>query len=103
MSNRTTLWVVLVTLLVAPAVGLAAQRFDRLDRYDRARLRAEIHREMRDVAGERHRLRDEIRRELRRARESYRHAWDHTTRDAYREALRETRRALREALRDYRW
>jgi hypothetical protein len=102
MSNRTTLWVVLVTLLVAPAVGLAAQRFDRLDRYDRARLRAEIHREMRDVARERHRLREEIRRELRHAGDSYRYAWGHTARDAYREAMRETRRAMREALRSFR-
>ena len=100
MNHRTTLWAALVALMLAPAAGLAAHRFDRLDRYDRAQLRAEIRREMCDVAREHHQLRDEIRRDLHRAGDSYRRAWRDSTRDAYREAMRETRRAIREAYRD---
>src|SRR5215217_1301158 len=98
MSQRTTSWLVVVALLLVPA-GLAAQRFDRFDRYDRARLRAEIHRELRDAANERRRAADGFRRELRHARDSYRRAWRDSGWGAYRDAMRETRRALREAYR----
>jgi hypothetical protein len=98
MTPRTTVWLVVIAFLLLPA-GLAAQRFDRFDRYDRARLRAEIHRELRQAAEERQRAGDGLRRELRHARDSYRHAWRGSGWDGYRDAMRETRRALRDAYR----
>jgi len=111
MKQNRILSLALAALLLAPAVGLAGQD----GRFDRLRDRAELRREMRDLARERVRERAEIRREQRRLRNElrwrgpnayrglrdryYRHAY----RDAVRDALRETRRALRDAYRSYRW
>ena len=110
MKTNRILSVALAALLLAPAAGLAGQD----DRFDRLRDRAELRREMRDLARERVRERAEIRREqmrLRhefgwRARHAYRDAHDRfgrAYRDAVRDALRETRRALRDAYRWHRW
>jgi len=114
MKKNRILSLALAALLLAPAVGLAGQD----GRFARLRERAEVRREMRDLARERVRERAEIRREQRRLRNEFRwrapnayrdlhdlhdRYYRHAYRDAVRDALRETRRALRDAYRWNRW
>ena len=111
MKKNRILSLALAALLLAPAVGLAGQD----GRFARLRERAEVRREMRDLARERVRERAGIRREQRRLRNEFRwrapnayrdlrdRYYRHAYRDAVRDALRETRRALRDAYRSYRW
>jgi hypothetical protein len=111
MKKNRILSLALAALLLAPAVGLAGQD----GRFARLRERAEVRREMRDLARERVRERAGIRREQRRLRNEFRwrapnayrglrdRYYRHAYRDAARDALRETRRALRDAYRSYRW
>ena len=99
MKKTMILSLALAAVLLAPAVGLAGQD----GRFARLRERAEVRREMSDLARERVRERAGIRREQRRPRNEFRWRALIAYRDAVRDALRETRRALRDAYRSHRW
>ena len=100
MTRRFTLVVGLAVLLMAPAVAGAGQD----GRSAWRRERAEIRRELRDAARERHRAFDALREWRLEARGRWKaDRWWRSARDGsrreYREARREARRAWHEALR----
>jgi hypothetical protein len=86
-------WFLMVTALaVAPTV---VQAWEHGPRFERQRMRAEVHRAWRHAMRDTRRALDEARREIRRAHMEHR--------QALREASREARRAAREARRHFRW
>ena len=97
MTRRFTLIVGLAVLLMAPAVARAGQDGRSAWRWERA----EIRRELRDAARERHRAFADALREWRlEARGRWKaDRWWRSARDGSRREYREARRAWREALR----
>jgi hypothetical protein len=109
MNKNVILPLALAALLLMPSAGFSGQD----DRFERLRERAQVRREMRDLARERFRtradvghermrLRSEVRGRVREALRGF-HGHDRQAyRDTVRDALRTARRALRDAFRD-RW